>query len=1062
MPARLSGIIITTLVMKSLRIFLLLLLTFVIGTSAADARRDRRQQRVRVACIGNSITFGTGTENPATDSYPAQLKSMVDTTRFDIRKFGRPGATLLEKGHNPYVATDEHAAAVAFAPDVAVIHLGINDTDPRNWPNYNDEFVADYLKLIARLKEANPGVRVIIANLTPIRARHPRFKSGTRLWRDKIRNTIVDIARISGAELIDFQYPLIDRQDLLVDGLHPVKEGLALMAAKVAGVLTGDNGGLKVGPLYTDGMVLQRHRDIPVCGTADPGARITATLGPCSATATADAAGEWSLRLPPMPAATGLRMTITDGATTLAFDNVAVGEVWVASGQSNMAFMLREAVGGNEEAARSADPLLRFFDLKPRYITDSRQWSDSALAEVNALRYYAPARWREASPATSADMSAVAYWFARSLRDSLDGVPVGVILNAVGGAGAESYISPELLMEHMPEVMLDWRNNDYLQPWVRKRAGENAPAKANPLQRHPYEPTYLYSAGVRPLEGYGVEGVIWYQGESNAHNIEVHEQLFPLVVESYRRAFDNPRMPFYFVQLSSINRPSWPEFRDSQRRLAGSVAGTAMAVSSDLGDSLDVHPRHKQPVGERLGRIALNRIYGFSTEDSGPVATAATLCSDGSVVVDFSHAEGLTTSDNHAPATFELAEVDGLFFPAEAAIEGTAVRLRSDAVATPRYVRYGWQPFTRANLINNSKIPTSTFKMNITDNGLKATLIPVAATPEAEKGIEKGVSAMYGASLKAGIVVAGGCNFPVDDPISCPASAKQYYKGIYLLNPADAKSTWKKVGELPEAAGYGATFVSENEMVIIGGTTASGFLSDVIKVVFPEKGGKPAVVKAGELPFSMDNCGFCSTKHTGYIVGGNIDGKPSNRVIVYDLATGAFSDLPPMPGNPRVQPTAAIADGRLYVWGGFAGKHDGKEATLELGGLVYDFTSGKWSEVAGPVDAAGEPLSVGGGCSAPMADGRVMVCGGVNKDIFLEALRNQAPDYLQHPVEWYSFNPWILVFDPATESWSNLGATPDCARAGAILLPFGTEGEILFGGELKPRVRTPQAVVIKY
>ncbi|MDE6270229.1 MAG: hypothetical protein K2M12_05165 [Muribaculaceae bacterium] len=616
-------------------------------------------------------------------------------------------------------------------------------------------------------------------------------------------------------------------------------------------------------------------------------------------------------------------------------------------------------------------------------------------------------------------------------------------------------------MHEMPEVMLNWRKNDYVQPWARQRASQNAPADSNALQRHPFEPTYLYSAGVRPLEGYDVQGVIWYQGESNAHNIEVHEALFPLVVQSWRGAFRNPDLPVYFVQLSSINRPSWPEFRNSQRMMGASMKNVEMAVSSDLGDSLDVHPRDKRPVGERLGRIALANRYGKNVVWQGPQPRKAILNSDGTVTVLFDSAAGLTTADGAAPRVFEVAEYEGFFLPASATIDGQTVVVTPQQGVRPRHVRYGWQPFTRSNLINNSNLPTSTFMMEISNAGSASFPELIETTPTAEKGIEKGISAMYGASLDAGIVVAGGCNFPAPDPIA-PTATKQYYKGIYLYRPEAAADGWKKVAELPEAAAYGATFAHGNEMVLLGGTTDKGNMTDIVRVIFPAKGGKPQVGVAGQLPFAIDNCGFCSAMGKGYLVGGNIDGVPTNRVVAYDFATGAFSELPPMPGNPRVQPTAAVAAGKLYVWGGFAGKHDGKDATLELGGLSYDLTSGEWTELAGPVDAEGAPLSVGGGCAATFADGKVLVCGGVNKDIFLNALQNQAPDYLQHPVEWYRFNPYILLFDASGEKWSVLGESPLCARAGALLLNCGEDSAMLFGGELKPRVRTPQPVIIKF
>ncbi|MDE6269953.1 MAG: hypothetical protein K2M12_03740, partial [Muribaculaceae bacterium] len=369
---------------KSIRTLAVLLLTVAVGVgSIKAARRAPAQQRVKVACVGNSITFGTGTPDPETCSYPAQLRGLMDITLYDIRKFGRPGATVLDKGHNPYGKSPEHAALLEFAPDIAVIHIGINDTDPRNWPNYNDEFVGDLYALTQRLRDRNPDVRLIMALHSPVRVTHPRFKSGTRLWRDKVRHAAATVAEMAGAEVIDFETPLMDRMDLLPDGLHPNPEGLGLLAQSVASAITGDYGGLKMGPLYTDNMVIQRNRPIHIAGTADAGARISVTIGPNKATTVADKRGHWRVELPAMTASTGNTLSVSDGVTDLTYKNVAIGEVWVASGQSNMAFELRNAIAGKEAAAEAGNPRLRFFNMRPLYPTYAKQWSDSVMAEVN-------------------------------------------------------------------------------------------------------------------------------------------------------------------------------------------------------------------------------------------------------------------------------------------------------------------------------------------------------------------------------------------------------------------------------------------------------------------------------------------------------------------------------------------------------------------------------------------------------------------------------------------------------------------------------------------------------
>ena len=215
-----------------------------------------------------------------------------------------------------------------------------------------------------------------------------------------------------------------------------------------------------------------------------------------------------------------------------------------------------------------------------------------------------------------------------------------------------------------------------------------------------------------PLRHYTIKGVVWYQGESNAHHVQLHERLFKLLVQSWRTYWDNPEMPFYFVQLSSLNRPSWTWFRDSQRRLMQQLPHMGMAVSSDKGDSLDVHPRDKRPVGERLARWALHCDYNFDILPSGPLYQSAQV-KGGKVYLKFDYGDGLTTSNGQSPNCFEVAEVAGLYYPAKAIICGDKVIVWSEHVPHPVFVRYGWQPFTRANLVNSADLPASTFQCKV-------------------------------------------------------------------------------------------------------------------------------------------------------------------------------------------------------------------------------------------------------------------------------------------------------------------------------------------------------------
>ena len=372
-----------------------------------------------------------------------------------------------------------------------------------------------------------------------------------------------------------------------------------------------------------------------------------------------------------------------------------------------------EFLGWSKTAKRdipqAANDQIRLFDMKARWRTDAVEWDESVLDSLNHLQYYKDTEWTVCSPATAGSFSAVAYYFGKMLQDSLK-VPVGLICNAIGGSPTEAWVDRNTLEYKFPAILRNWTQNDFIQDWVRGRAALNVKKADSKQQRHPYEPCYLYEAGIRPLEQYPIKGIIWYQGESNAHNREAHEKLFKLLVESWRKNWENKDLPFYYVQLSSINRPSWPWFRDSQRRMMYEIPNTGMAVSSDLGDSLDVHPKHKQPVGERLAHWALNQTYGKkNVTPSGPMFRNVEF-RDGAAYVSFDCAEGMHASDGKPLQTFEVAETEDIYYPATAKIVGNQIKVYSKEVKNPLHGRYGWQPFTRANLVNGDGLPASTFR----------------------------------------------------------------------------------------------------------------------------------------------------------------------------------------------------------------------------------------------------------------------------------------------------------------------------------------------------------------
>lgn len=808
-------------------------------------------------------------------------------------------------------------------------------------------------------------------------------------------------------------------------------------------------GTLGVDTPYGDGMVLQRHRPITVTGTGVPMQPVTGSLGTANAGTTADSSGRWVLTFPQREAATGLTLTLVQGTDTVRIGDIAVGEVWIASGQSNMEFTLNQSVGGKIAAADANDPLLRFYTMRPRFVTNSREWDAEAQSQTDSLKYYKTDGWLPVTGDNAPGLSAVAYYFARELRDSLQ-IPVGVIANAVGGSPTESWIPLNLLEQKCPEALRDWPDNEVVQPWVGQRAHQNVPG-ASDGHRHPYQPAYLYEAGIRPLGHFPAQGVIWYQGESNAHSPQWHEVLFPIMVEAWRENTANPGLVFNIVQLSSINRELWPEFRDSQRRMAGEMPGVLMAVSSDHGDSLDVHPRNKKPIGHRLALQALANVYDLKLNADGPAPLCAEACAGGdSVRLRMTPAVALTTRDGMAPRTFELCGPDNVWHRATATIlPDASLLLHADGVTAPQSVRYGWQPYTRANLINTDSLPASTFMINVLPH----------TSPES--GITAGVSAAYAGLLADMVISAGGANFP-NDPLGA-TSPKKLYAGIYGASASSltdgAVPDWKCLGQLPSPSAYGATAQLPDALVLIGGTDANGSLTRVLKLSVGTDGNL-SVVPLPDLPCTMDNMNACALDGVIYVAGGNCDGKPSNTLLALDMADTAkgWQRLPDFPGNPRTQPAVAAAQGAVYLFSGFAG---GADPTLDRDILRYDIAGRSWSRIEPALLTEDKDINFGGGTAATLPDGRILVAGGVNPDIFLNALRATPEGYILHPVEWYRFNPAITVFDPADSTLTVVERNPSAARAGASAVTLPDGSVLLLGGEIKPRIRTPHSFRIK-
>ncbi len=667
--------------------------------------------RIKVACIGNSVTFGYGFSDPAKDSYPSQLGILLGD-RYEVRNFGRSGATLLKKGHNPYVKTDEYRQALEFKPDLVIIDLGLNDTDPRNWPNFGDDFISDYHDLISSFQtDSGKEPEVFVCLMTPIFPGHPRFKSGTRDWFWEIQERILTVASHTGARLIDLHAPLYRRPDLFDDSLHPNEEGAGIIASTVYAAITGDFGGFSMPPVFGEHMVVQQGEPVFWYGKSNRGDTLDIFFDQQNRRIITPETGQWIAEFPPVKAGGPYSLVIkVNGIVVVDWKDILCGEVWICSGQSNMAFELKNAKGGIPRAERAGDPELRLFNLKDFIKTNDVAFDLLSLERINRLDFF-EGDWQKDIPDQASGFSAIGYFFGSELREKL-GVPVGLIQVAVGGAPIEAFIDRRTL--EMDPVLVDQflnrEKNDFIFDWVRGRITRNISLNNQKSQRHPYDPAYVFEAGIAQMTKFPVRGVIWYQGESNAHNAGLYKIAFHQWVDSWRRSWNNPKMPLIVAQLSGIDRPSWPRFREIQRQLVNEIPYTGLVVTLDKGDSLDVHPIWKQEVGERFALQALDKVYQKRVISDGPVARRI-LRKESSTEIEFDAPGGLKTSDGEEVRELEVASENGIFRNVPVTVKGNKliIPVPWENVSS---VRYGWKPYSRANLVNKMGLPASPFIMD--------------------------------------------------------------------------------------------------------------------------------------------------------------------------------------------------------------------------------------------------------------------------------------------------------------------------------------------------------------
>ncbi|MGB0344402.1 MAG: sialate O-acetylesterase [Coraliomargarita sp.] len=469
--------------------------------------------------------------------------------------------------------------------------------------------------------------------------------------------------------------------------------------------------------IFGDHMVLQRGQANPVWGKASPGETITVRIDGQEHRATAGKDGRWRVELDAMPAG-GPHVLEVSGRETLQFEDVLVGEVWLCSGQSNMQWAVSNSGEADLEIVSAGEPSIRL-------ITVPNRGSQEPLDDFKG-------KWAVCSPDSVAGFSAVGYHFGRRLHQVL-GVPVGLVNNAWGGSAAEAWVPREVLecheryapylaasdaktAAHTDEIQA--RNEARFKAWQEGGRKGKRPPWPNDPRYGQHRPANLYNGVLHPVLGYGIRGVIWYQGETNVGRAADYNHLFSLMIRTWREHWGQGDFPFFWVQLADFHAerdlPSdsgWARLREAQTATL-SLPNTGQAVIIDAGEGRDIHPRDKRVVGDRLARHALAKTYGVKIASESP-RFASMEIKDGAARLAFDHVSngGLYAFDVAALKGFAVAGADRQFKWAEAKIQGRdKVVVSHPEIPEPVAVRYGWADNPVVNLYDRNGLPVTPFR----------------------------------------------------------------------------------------------------------------------------------------------------------------------------------------------------------------------------------------------------------------------------------------------------------------------------------------------------------------
>jgi sialate O-acetylesterase len=488
-----------------------------------------------------------------------------------------------------------------------------------------------------------------------------------------------------------------------------------------------NTGNLILPSIFSDNIVLQREAPIPIWGKASPSQIVLVIFKSQKKFVTADNKGNWILRLSPEKAGGPYNITII-AHDTIIIKNVLIGDIWVASGQSNMEMPIAPnkyftgIQNYKEEVSTANDSLLRIFSVEKNSVVEKPQTQMKG-------------QWLTDNPANAGKFSAVSYFFGKNIRKSLK-IPIGIIHSSWGASTAQAWTSAKVLSSDpdFQKLVTDWKklDNEYLAKVAtyKKDSADCAKKIQNgdtnllkSLSKAPQypillqkRPSTLYNGMLFPLIPYAIKGVIWYQGEGNESNPKLYDKLFPAMITNWRNDWGQGDFPFLFVQLAGFKKlqtePSeegWARLREAQTK-ALKLPNTGMITAVDIGDEKDVHPKNKQDVGYRLAQCALGKVYKRKTVYSGPTYYKMQIKGNEIYLYFRNTNGGLMVSNSNIINGFAIAGQDKKFVWANARIQGNKVTISNDSIKTPVAIRYNWANNPIGNLYNRAGFPTMPFR----------------------------------------------------------------------------------------------------------------------------------------------------------------------------------------------------------------------------------------------------------------------------------------------------------------------------------------------------------------